>query len=158
MRNINLFLVIILIVEFSKTARHYLEFKRYSRNKIDSFKHKSDMRNVSIVVLILSIIFNIWVLCNWIQYMVDGVLLIIYIAINTINYWRKITVFEEGIYFNGRFTKWCNIKSIREYDRNSIRIDLKNNWRFIRVMNKVNNKSELLELSEKFIELVNHNN
>ena len=151
MNDINMLVLIISLFEITNTLKNYSALKRDGGNKLGSFKHGSDMKIVSLVLLALSTFFCIWILMSQREYIIGGIMLVVCMGIKTFAHNRDVEVFENGMFLNGRFISWGNIKSIVEYEKNSIRIEHKKRTILCEVANRIEGRTELMDLYAKFI-------
>ncbi len=149
MNDINMLIFIISAVDIINTLKNYFVLKRDGGNKQGSFKHFSDMKIVSLALLVLSAVFCIWILISQREYIIGGIMLVVCMGIKTFDHNRDIEVFENGMFLNGRFISWGNIKSIVEYEKNSIRIEHKKKTLLCEIANRVEGRPELMRLYAK---------
>jgi len=147
MKNILLYPSIIFIFEIIITSKNYFNFKKNSVKELKSFEHNSDMKIVSLTALILSLIFSCWIFTEYkINDYVSLLLLLVYMIIITINYWRKIIIFDSGVFINGRFLDWNSIDRVIKTPKDSIIIETTGKWKLSKTANRIKNVSELIEI------------
>ena len=147
MKNILLYPSIIFIFEIIITSKNYFNFKKNSVKELKSFEHNSDMKIVSLTALILSLIFSCWIFTEYkINDYISLLLLLVYMIIVTINYWRKIIIFDSGVFINGRFIDWNSIDRVRKTPKDSIIIETTGKWKLSKTANRIKNVSELIEI------------
>ncbi|AKL95738.1 hypothetical protein CACET_c22920 [Clostridium aceticum] len=144
----NMLIIFLVICELQKMIKSYIKQKKYGGNKIEAFYHKSKMKTLVAILFAIGTMFNFWMLES--AAIGDAVLFQLYLLIIVIEGWKKIIVYEKGIYHMGRFVKWEEIKSIKTHE-NSIRIEIKGSLLGMLMMNKVSRARELIQLIEENI-------
>lgn len=141
--SINIILLLFFPVELWKMIKHYIKVKKYGGNRIEVFRYKSSMKSFSIVIFILSTIFNFWIMKR--GNMANFIIFQLFLILILVQGIGKIIVYENGIYHQGRFVRWKEMKSIRKTQKSSIMIEIKDTIGAI-MLNKVIREEELIQL------------
>lgn len=147
MRNVNPLIVILSLYEVISLYRNYIKVRGNGGQKLESFGHDSELKIVVLFIFVFATIFNVWSVYRY-SYLFNSIAFEIYVLLALINIFRKIVVYENGLFYNGRFIMWNEMKSIKEHN-SGIQIGIKNHWFKVVVLSKVRKKAELLQLISK---------
>jgi len=142
----NIVIISIFIYELVKMTKNYYKKKTYGGKKLETFHHKSGIKIFVAISFVLGTIFSFWML-KWGGFIGDAVIFQLYLFIIFAEGWRKIVVYENGIYHMGRFVDWEEMKSIKT-NETSIRIEIKGSLFGMLVMGNVRRPKELIQLIE----------
>ncbi|MBM7614122.1 hypothetical protein [Alkaliphilus hydrothermalis] len=150
---INGVILILFIFELYKTLNNLYRIKKYGGEPIEQFKHRSSIYYSQLFLATLVIPLSIIGMINQIFSVTELTFFLIYMVMSTISVVDKIRVYRNGLYYNGRFTAWNQMKCLEKYTKTSWRIDLKGRygWARIIVLDEVEREEALINLLEQNI-------
>lgn len=155
---LNIIVVLIFILSVMKVVKSTSSVKKHGGKIIDSFAHRSSMKIVLLVIIMLSNVYwySLYLRypANQLETIVNAILLNIFLVIELYSALRKIVFYENGLFENGKFSKWSGMQGVKESKGNLVHIEL--NKKKISVIaidvSRVERSNEFLALLKKQIE------
>ncbi|PRX28311.1 hypothetical protein BX659_11341 [Orenia metallireducens] len=150
MGNINIVILLVFIYELISITINYYKIKEYGGNKIESFKHKSSLKNIIIVISIIGSIANILIFLE--SFIISNfIMLQFYIISQIFKIRKKIYIYQNGISYYGKFIKWDEISSIKVIDDQKIKVEVKDSLKAVSLDN-IERQKELLDILHRKID------
>ncbi|WP_408954781.1 hypothetical protein [Natroniella sp. ANB-PHB2] len=140
MERVDLFIVFWLIYDLLKVTKNYHKLRKYGAKKIESFNCKSDM--VFFVIFTFLNIALFFPFAEIINFILFQLLLLFEFIIKV----RKIDIYQNGVFYQSKFTKWDEMGSIRELEKGRIQIEINNSFFGVLNIDKVERREEFLRL------------
>ena len=122
----NTFMIFVTLGYTVYMAYHYYKLKKQGGALIKEYTHKSSVKTVAYVLIVLGIFY-------FVMFMLEKnknatkvftmILFLYFIGIVAFISIQKIKLFENGLYFSGKFTPYSQMKDV-ERVRNAIQINL----------------------------------
>ncbi|MDR5658814.1 hypothetical protein RH915_04860 [Serpentinicella sp. ANB-PHB4] len=125
--SINMIILIGTVIVINR-AIHFYRAKRFGGDLLDRFKHKSSTQTLTVS---FGLLVNVFMLLHFAN-APEKILILYVILFNTfmiiigISAFRKIEIYENGIYETGKFTKWSQMTSLKETREEILKIEIKN--------------------------------
>ena len=143
----NIFMIVVTIGYTVYMAYHYYRLKKQGGALIKEYNHRSSVKTVAYVLIVLGVFYFAMFIMEkdkTATKIFTMLLFLYFIAIVAFISIQKIKLFENGLYFSGKFTAYSQMKDI-ERVRNAIQINLnKKGWANLIFIGKVDEDNDFV--------------
>ncbi|EJP25432.1 hypothetical protein HMPREF1142_0483 [Peptostreptococcaceae bacterium AS15] len=143
----NIFMIVVTIGYTAYMSYHYYKLKKQGGAFIKEYTHRSSVKTVAYVLIVLGIFYLAMFIMEKDKNatkIFTMLLFLYFIAIVAFISLQNIKLFENGMYFSGKFTAYSQMKDI-ERVKNSIQVNLnKKGWANLIFIGKVDEDNDFV--------------
>jgi len=143
----NIFMIVVTIGYTAYMAYHYYKLKKQGGAFIKEYTHRSSVKTVAYVLIVLGVFYLAMFIMEKDKNatkIFTMLLFLYFIAIVAFISLQNIKLFENGMYFSGKFTAYSQMKDI-ERVKNSIQVNLnKKGWANLIFIGKVDEDNDFV--------------
>ncbi len=144
----NIFMIVVAIGYTIYIANHYINMKRLGGEKTKDYNHNSGIKITGYIMIFIGILYAVLFYIDKrrsLNTAVTAILFIYFVILVAYISIRKINIYENGMYYAGKFILFSDILSVQKLNKNGIQINLnKKGLSSMLYMSKVENENEFI--------------